>query len=374
MPNKNKVVFFTTSTYSVNAFCFPQIVKLSQHNYRVYLICGSGDLEKPIYEYLEKVFSINSLNRKFSIINDCISFMIIIKILLILRPNLIIYATPKAALLGSVASFVARVPNRIYQIWGIRWQNLTGLSRFLVRCADFIALKLSTKILAVSNSVLSYLRKYTKFENMEVLGLGSTAGIDTNIFYYKHEESNHKHVIKLGYAGRIAKDKGIEDLVTIFEIISHNNDYQLELIGDLDKTDPISPLVIKKIKDNPNIIWINNLSRDELAVRMRNWKAQIFLSRREGLGNVILEAGACGVPTFCWKITGTVDAMPDFCNKFIIDRYNETMLKYGIEEYLGNPFNEKEKQDLSNWYTENFNQELVMDNFLTYVEKLEKNE
>jgi hypothetical protein len=78
MPNKNKVVFFTTSTYSVNAFCFPQIVKLSQHNYRVYLICGSGDLEKPIYEYLEKVFSINSLNRKFSIINDCISFMIII--------------------------------------------------------------------------------------------------------------------------------------------------------------------------------------------------------------------------------------------------------------------------------------------------------
>jgi glycosyltransferase involved in cell wall biosynthesis len=340
----------------------------------VYLICGSGDLEKSIYEYLEKVFSIKSLNRKFSIINDCISFMIVVKILIVLRPNLIIYATPKAALLGSVASFVVRVPNRIYQIWGIRWQNLTGLSRFVVRYADFIALKLSTKILVVSNSLLSYLRKYTKFENMEVLGMGSTAGIDTNIFYYKHEESNHKHVIKLGYAGRIAKDKGIEDLVTIFEKISHDNDYQLELIGDLDKTDPISPLVIKKIKDNPNIIWINNLSRAELAIRMRNWKAQIFLSRREGLGNVILEAGACGVPTFCWKIIGTVDAIPDFCNKFIIDRYNETMLKHGIEEYLGNPFNEKEKQDLSNWYTENFNQELVMDNFLTYVEKLEKNE
>jgi glycosyltransferase involved in cell wall biosynthesis len=103
---------------------------------------------------------------------------------------------------------------------------------------------------------------------------------------------------------------------------------------------------------------------------MRHWQAQIFLSKREGLGNVILEAGACGIPTFCWNTLGTIDAIPDFTKFFLVDIYNDSVLIQRIEKYLKQPFNNAEKQEYSNWFITNFNQELVLESFYSYIKAL----
>ena len=371
MSHKKKVVFLATSNFSVNIFYLPQMKKLSENGFEVELICGLGTLNQQVYSIASQVHVIRNLKRNFSGLHDIFALIKIIKSLKKSKPNLIIYATPKAALIGSIAAYVLKINSRIYQIWGIRWQNLSGLARLVVKSADLMAVKFSTNVIVVSNSVLSYLENNIDVSKMKVLGNGSTAGVDTNLFYIENKVELKSEDIILGYAGRIAKDKGIEDLVGVFEKLSSNHEILLELIGDLDSADLITQDVILRIKNNPKIKWINNLDQKDLAERIRHWQAQIFLSKREGLGNVILEAGACGIPTFCWNTLGTIDAIPDFTKFFLVDIYNDSMLIQRIEKYLKQPFSKAEKQEYSNWYITNFNQEFVLESFCNYIKALE---
>jgi glycosyltransferase involved in cell wall biosynthesis len=371
MSYKKKVVFLATSNFSVNIFYLPQMKKLSDNGFEIELICGIGTLSQQVHSIVSEVHVIRNLKRNFSGLHDIFALIEIIKSLKKSKPNLVIYATPKAALIGSLAACVLKINFRIYQIWGIRWQNLSGLARILVKSADLISVKLSTNVIVVSNSVLSYLEDNIDVSKMKVLGNGSTAGINTDVFYIGNKEKLKSKNIILGYAGRIAKDKGIEDLVGVFEKLSSNREISLEIIGDLDLADLISQDIMVKIKNNSKIRWINFLDQKDLAERMRHWQAQIFLSKREGLGNVILEAGACGVPTFCWDTLGTKDAIPDFAKFFLVEIYNDSVLIQRINKYLKQPFSAVEKQEYSNWYINYFNQELVLESFYNYIKALE---
>ena len=100
---------------------------------------------------------------------------------------------------------------------------------------------------------------------------------------------------------------------------------------------------------------------------MRSWDAQIFLSRREGLGNVILEAGACGIPTFCWDIIGIRDAIPSFAQNFLIPFGDTNLLEKSVTNYLDSPLNQSEKINLANWYHDNFEQKKVLSSLSEFI-------
>jgi glycosyltransferase involved in cell wall biosynthesis len=173
----------------------------------------------------------------------------------------------------------------------------------------------------------------------------------------------------LGYAGRVSNDKGISDLFDLFARLSaHTPDIQLQIIGDLDFEDKIPEKLINDLKSNPRIEWINTISQVDLAERMRNWDVQIFLSKREGLGNVILEAGACGIPTFCWDIIGTKDAIPDFARDFLISYGDMELLEKSVSNYLGSPLEQSKKLKLAEWYLDNFEQKKVLSAFIGFID------
>jgi glycosyltransferase involved in cell wall biosynthesis len=131
--------------------------------------------------------------------------------------------------------------------------------------------------------------------------------------------------------------------------------------------DKIPEKLIIDLKSNPRIEWINSLSQVDLAERMRNWDLQIFLSKREGLGNVILEAGACGVPTYCWDIIGTKDAIPDFAQDFLILYGDMDLLEKSVSSYLNSPLEQIERLKLAQWYLNNFEQKKVLSEFVGFI-------
>jgi glycosyltransferase involved in cell wall biosynthesis len=76
---------------------------------------------------------------------------------------------------------------------------------------------------------------------MIVLGSGSTAGVDTQIFYPSKPSLGLNPKLKLGYAGRVSNDKGVSELYDLFiKLISQIPNLYLEIIGDLDLDDKIS--------------------------------------------------------------------------------------------------------------------------------------
>jgi glycosyltransferase involved in cell wall biosynthesis len=368
MKSQVKILYLLTSPLSVNTFGIQQIKALHEQGFVIYLICGPGDLDPELSRFITNIYISPYLRRGSSPIRDFISVINLFITVLRIKPIVIIYSTPKSALLGAIVSFLNRTPIRIYQVWGVRWQNLSGIKLWLIRSADFLAITLSTKVVVVSKSVLQFISAQYKTKKMIVLGSGSTAGVDTQIFYPSKSSVAPKPRLKIGYAGRVSNDKGVSDLFDLFiKLTLQIPNLYLEIIGDLDLDDKISKKLANDIKSHSKIQWKRNIPQDELAKHMRDWDLQIFLSKREGLGNVILEAGACGVPTFCWNIIGTKDAIPDFAPDFLIPYGDINLLEKSVVSYLNSPFNHSEKLTLTHWYHDNFEQKKVLTDFVGFI-------
>ena len=362
------MVYLVTSNISATVFGIPQIKYLDSSGLKIYLACGPGKLSSDLDNLTCEIKQFKNLTRKISLLKDLQTLYKLIIWLNLIRPDVIIYATPKAALLGAIAGKFCRIPIRIYQVWGVRWQNLSGIKLWVVRSVDFIAIKLSTKLIVVSRSVLEFLSTQYKTNKMVVLGLGSVPGVNKLIFYPNQLSPDLTVERKIGYAGRISNEKGISDLFHLFvKLTSQIPNLHLEIIGDLDLEDKISDKLISDLNFHANIQWIQGIQQYELAEHMRSWDAQIFLSRREGLGNVILEAGACGIPTFCWDIIGIRDAIPSFAQNFLIPFGDTNLLEKSVTNYLDSPLNQSEKINLANWYHDNFEQKKVLSSLSEFI-------
>ena len=369
--SKPRIIYLVTSPISANVFGLLQIRSLFQHGFNVSLVVGQGSLNGELYKYVDSIYVNQNFKRGISLIRDVKSIIQLCVIFYRVKPDVVIYSTPKAAFLSSIAAFITSTKIRIYQIWGIRWQNLSGFKLLLVRSADFLAIKLSTNVTVVSQSALELLNYRDSKGKIGVLGVGSTVGVDAKIFYPKltNNKSSSKKV--MGYAGRIAKDKGIDKLIDLFISLSASvNNLYLEIIGIIDQDDKISEKNLEILNSHPNIILVPNLSQLELASHMQNWDIQIFLSEREGLGNVILEAGACGIPTFCWDIVGTRDAVPITKQNFLIPYGDLQTLETSVIKYLEAPLSFDDRIELANWYEDNFGQQKVLNDFVTFVDEL----
>jgi glycosyltransferase involved in cell wall biosynthesis len=371
---KQSLVFIIVTDYlTANIFSYYQITELKNIGYRIYLICGAGKLTEELNIYCEKVYQIKNLKRNISILNDSVAFIMVSYLIFRYKPKIIIYSTPKAALISSLSGKILRVPIRIYQIWGARWQTLIGYKYILVKLLDKISIMNSSNLLGVSKSIADLYSTITN-KPIIVLGKGSAIGLNCVEFNYKHEVTRGKNYL-IGYAGRLADDKGIKELIKYFmSVRKFIPDIYLEIIGDLDYSDPIDNNIVQIIKTDLQINWIRGFDRKNLANRMREWTVQVFPSKREGLGNSIIEAQACGVPTLCWNIVGASDAVPEFLSDCLIPTFREDIFISRIVHYLRNPLNLNKKIALMQWTHQNFCREKVLRNFSNYVLKLEKSE
>jgi glycosyltransferase involved in cell wall biosynthesis len=365
------VVYVVTSAMSANTFGLYQIKALVAKGFQVHLVCGDGKIQNELNDYCTKIHSFRQLKRDVALLGDSVSLLKLFFLLRRIRPHVIIYSTPKASLLSSIASFFSVIKVRVYQIWGLRWQNYNGLRLNLFITIERLILNLSTSSTGVSNSIKTILDAKIKNNNVLVLGSGSTSGINNNYFFFKPRLNKKKENFKIGYAGRITGEKGVEKLLNLFKSISSEVDgLELEIIGDVDGSQEYSSKFQESIKYSSNVKWIKEIGQEELGIKMQNWDLQVFLSEREGLGNVILEAGACGVPTFCWNIAGTIDAIPSNMKRFLIQYDDINLMRNSIIEYIKSPLLLDERDKLSKWYLQNFEQSKVLQNFVNYINGL----
>lgn len=371
MNSLSVIVYVVTSAMSANTFGLHQVKALVAQGYQVHLICGDGKIRNELNDYCIKIHTLSRLRRNVALWDDLITLMKIFFLLKRIRPKAIIYSTPKAALLSAIASYLSGIKVRIYQIWGLRWQNDQGLRLKLFIFLERMVLSLSTNNTSVSKSIKRILETKISNNNVIVLGNGSTAGVDKNYFFFRQNVNQTNNHFKIGYAGRITSEKGIEKLLNLFSSISSEiQGLALELIGDIDGSHEYLLRFRESVGLYSNIKWVDGLEQRELGKKMQNWDLQVFLSEREGLGNVILEAGACGVPTFCWDITGTVDAIPSYMKKFLIEYGDSDSMRNSIIQYIKQPLSLAERAKLSQWYIQNFDQSKVLQNFVNYINEL----
>jgi glycosyltransferase involved in cell wall biosynthesis len=204
-----------------------------------------------------------------------------------------------------------------------------------------------------------------------VLGSGASKGVDTTIFYPDTARIYAPESPIIGFCGRLTPDKGISDLIQIFEkILKHVPKAKLEIIGELDEAIPLSSSIVDQICNSDNITWIKKLDESSLAERFRAWNLLLFPSKREGLPNVVIEAGACGVPTVGYSVTGMVDCVESNKTGKLVPPNDLEGLFYSCLEVLNYETNQMMSQNVAKFVEEKFDSKLVEKNLINYINEL----
>ena len=288
-----------------------------------------------------------------------------------LKPTHVIGATPKAGFLSMLAARRRRVPNRLFEAWGARWDGVYGIRGAMLRAADRATVASATQTVAVSDSLadLFVSRGIAKFRPT-VLGHGATQGVDLSRFFPAPERLRVGLPGMVGFLGRLAADKGIADLTTVMECVrTLKPDTELQIAGEIDSADPVNVHTQAWLAASPYNTLLGQT--DEVPAFLRELDVLCFPSHREGLPNALIEAAACGVPAVAWDVTGTRDAIIDGETGFLIplgdheamaDRIIQILADSLLADRLGSAAREMAR--------ERFDSRLVQSAFVDFIADL----
>ena len=181
-----RICFVITDALSFNVLCRGQFeyFKAARLGEMTFL-CG-GDKRQIDYLKRRRVGLVQQIPfvRKPNLPVDIFCFFYLLVFFIRNRFDLVIYSTPKALLLSSLATFIARVPNRIDVVRGRVYENFSGVKKNLFKLLDKVAFALSTNILFISKSLMQAYRHDRVIGNQMgvVLGSGSSNGVDKKLF------------------------------------------------------------------------------------------------------------------------------------------------------------------------------------------------
>lgn len=377
---KEKFFLITTVSKSLNFFK-EQISHLNQF-YDVTLISSPSAELKEIATRENVNYKGIKMNREIALFNDIKSLISLIIFFVKERPTVLHCNTPKASLLGLIAAYITRVPNRIYYIHGLRYEGVTGIKRKILIAMEKISCFCANKIVAVSFGVQEIVQNDLTSKKVDVIHNGSPNGMVIDDFinsqYNKSEIREELNILKsdfvYGFVGRIVGDKGINELIEAFQVL--NEEYKntkLLLIGLYEEElDPLKKEIIEEIKNNQNIIELGFQKDVKKYLSIIN----VFVSPsyREGFGLSLLEANLMGKPVIATKVTGYTEIVTQGENGFLIPIKNSEELKNKMEwSLLNSEIILKMKDQCINIVKEKYNHVDVLKHALNYYLQMKKN-
>lgn len=337
MYNKKKIIRATTVPTSLDTFCKDQLRELSVQYEVVAVSSPLPELE--IVAKREGVRTVAvKMERHISPMKDLTALAQLYKLFRREKPWLVHSMTPKAGLLCMVAAWLARVPKRVHTFTGLVWPTATGLNRLILKTTDRILCACANHIIPEGNGVKKDLLegKITR-KTMNVLANGNVRGIDLE-WYNRTDEVmavankiRYKDAVTYIFVGRLVRDKGIHELVKAFVKLNDKyNNTRLLLVGRAEpELDPLSDDITTIINTHNAI---NAVGEQE---DVRPWFAAadilVFPSYREGFPNVVIEAGAMGLPSIVTDINGSNEIIIQDENGIIVPSKNADALYCAME-------------------------------------------
>jgi len=174
------------------------------------------------------------------------------------------------------------------------------------------------------------------------------------------------------FVGRIVGDKGINELIQAFKRIM-NNDFNIKLLlvgEEENEIDPLNKETQQELFTNRNIIkvgWQKDI-RPYLALS----DVLILPTYREGFPNVVMQAGAMGLPTIVSNINGCNEIVEDGKNGIIIPVKNVIAIEEAVFKIKNDKiFFNNLKKNSREMITSRYEQQLVWNAILAEYQNLD---
>lgn len=379
-----KLIRITTVPMALKYLLPGQMRFMSQNGFEVLMISADGKELPAVIQNEQCRHIIVPMTRKITPLQD---FSCLIKLIRIFRkekPDIVHTHTPKAGLLGMMAARFCGVNTRIHTVAGLPLMVEKGFKYHLLKYIEKLTYASASQVWPNSHSLMNFIldKKLCPAGKLRLIGRGSTNGININRFNREslnekitaavkeqiHYSAQNKYLLCIG---RLVADKGIVELVNVFTRMQKNDaTLKLLLVGGYEPSlDPLPPATLQQIRSNEAIVHID--WSDDVAYFMNLADYFVFPSHREGFPNVLLQAGAMGLPVICSHITGNIDIVVNNETGLIFDRGNEQQMFKLLQYAITHPqYMQSMAAKLQQQVTENYRQENIWQNILAAYKTL----
>lgn len=346
MKNKS-IISITTIAGTMENFVLESMEHMWQKGWNVTLMCNTNQhLLDRIPEGMDCVHV--PMERSFSIGKAIKCIRQLIKEFRKRKPTIVQYGTTHAALFGSIAAWLTRVPVRIHLQWGIYNYDEMGFAGKFYWFVEWLTCKLSTDIRPVSHKNLQVALDEHLFKSGKgkVLGEGGTIGVDLTQYPLAEKDFLRKQIRQkygipetsyiYGFIGRISKDKGNNELLEAFRNIA-DSDVVLLLLGPNEGT--IDKGLQEWAEKSPKVIFAGSIDHNDIPKHLAAMDVLVHPTYREGFGMVLQEAMAMEVPIITTDIPGPSEVIENGISGVLVQTHNAEALSFAMLDF----YNNKEK-------------------------------
>jgi len=354
---KKKLIRVTTSDISLDTLIKGQLRFMNQYYEVVGLSNNTGRLLEVGKREGVRVIEV-PMHREISLWADLKCTWKLCRVFRRERPFIVHANTPKGSLLAMIAAKLIGVPHRIYTVTGLRYQGVQGAFRRILMTMERITCYCATKVIPEGNGVKETLEQdHITKKPLKVVLNGNINGIDTEYFSVEsvaHRENSQVTEVDVAnkrveiradlglsdndfafvFVGRIVGDKGINELAGCMKKLKATHpECKLILVGRFEtEFDPLDDGVEELLKSASNVIYVG-YQRDVRPYFLAA-DALVFPSYREGFPNVVMQAGAMGLPSIVTNINGCNEIVTDGMNGKIIPPKDSGALLRMMESFL----------------------------------------
>ena len=384
---KKKLLRITTVPISLKYLIKGQMRFMSENGFDVTMISADGEEIGDVVKSEKCKHLIFPLTRKITPIKDVIAVLKLYAYLKKEKPQIVHTHTPKAGVVGMLASYFAQVPNRLHTVAGLPLLESTGFKRKVLNFVEKLTYACATKVYPNSFGLKAIIieAQFCKVSKLKVLANGSSNGIDTSFFNPENFSKGQNKILRKELAlaeedvvfifvGRLVGDKGINELVAAFDTLTKRfQNIKLLLVGAFESDlDPLNNQTLKMIDDNSAILSAG--FQQDVRPYFAIADALVFPSYREGFPNVVLQAGAMGLPAIVSDINGCNEIIKEEENGLIISVKDSEAIYKAMKRVLEDSvLKNKLQNNARNMITELYEQKVVWNALLKEYKSLEKN-
>ena len=325
-----KLIRITTVPLSLKVLLKGQLRFMASNGFDVKGVSSEGEELREVHENEGIAVEAITMSRKITPFQDLKSLWEMWNFLRKEKPQIVHTHTPKAGIIGMLAARLAGVPHRLHTVAGLPLMEATGTKRKILNFVEKLTYSSATRVYPNSKGLYDFIlqNNFTQSNKLKIIANGSSNGIDTAFFSPDQVTEIEKVALReklniqpddfvFVFVGRIVSDKGINELIKAFsELQTVENKpagIKLLLVGGLENDlDPLNPETLAEINQNKDIISVG--FQQDVRSFFAIADALVFPSYREGFPNVVMQAGAMGLPSIVSDING--------CNEIIIEGEN----------------------------------------------------
>ena len=367
-----KLIRITTVPISFKVLLKGQLRFMASNGFDVKGVSSEGEELKEVRENEGIMMKVINMSRKITPFQDLKSLWEMWNFLRKERPQIVHTHTPKAGIIGMLAARLAGVPYRLHTVAGLPLMEATGIKRKILNFVEKLTYSSATRVYPNSKGLYDFIlqNNFTQSNKLKIIANGSSNGIDTAFFSPDQVSETERVTLReklniqpddfvFVFVGRIVSDKGINELIKAFSQLqtTENNELtgiKLLLVGGLESDlDPLNPETLAEINQNKDIISVG--FQQDVRPFFAISDALAFPSYREGFPNVVMQAGAMGLPSIVSDINGCNEIIVEGENGLIIPPKNvkklkEKMLTLAKDKNLYTKLKENSRRMIENRY------------------------